>query len=472
LALISFAVVVQLAAVAFFIGNCVAGSGDVKAQTIREYNLEIVGTDIDYGNGNVWHAWTFKNADDPTGAVPGPTLTVNAGEKLVVNVKNNLDMVHSFHTHLSGYDQEDDGAQTNIISGVGAGAMIPAGGEWTYTFEPKEPGVYYYHCHSADGGLMISQHIHQGLYGAIVVKDPHEKPVRDEVLFMGEMGHIIEGDNLPPYIMNGLGLPGGEHTLEQAYLDGGFDAVAANLGTTVPTFKAFAGEKLRLNIVNIGDQIHSFHPHNVDLYSVGALGGLQWPANVVPLLPGAADVVTLEFQKPGLWLFHCHVVNHADAGMIGLFVIEEGATLSTKPQGSGIGNVSSPSGPPPTSAPPPDTAATPAPSGSELHVELADFRITAPESAAAGPIQIEATNHGATLHELVILKTDTDPAQLPVAGTTVDEGAAGVLIGRLADINGGATKSGTFTIEPGNYVLICNVAGHYKLGMYVTLTVQ
>jgi uncharacterized cupredoxin-like copper-binding protein len=378
--------------------------------------------------------------------------------------------VHSFHTHLSGYDQESDGAQTNIISGVGPGAMIPAGGEWTYEFEPKQPGVYFYHCHSADGGLMITDHIHQGLYGAIIVKDPEEKGIRDEVLFMGEMGHITEGNNVPPFIMNGLGLPGGEHTLELAYLDGGFDAVAAQLGVTVPTFKAYVGEKLRLNTINIGDQQHTFHPHNVDMFSVGALGGRQWPANVVPLMPGTADQVTLEFEKPGLWLFHCHVVAHADAGMIGLFIIEEGETLSIEPQGSGTGNVRNPTGPPPTGAPPPDDG-TPV-SGSDLHYALSEYTVEGPSSAVAGPVEVEATNHGTIQHELVVIKTDLDPAALPETGTTVDEAAAGEVIGRISDILGSLTKTGTFTLEAGNYAIICNVAGHYRLGMYAPLVVQ
>jgi uncharacterized cupredoxin-like copper-binding protein len=461
-----------LAVAVIFIGNCFS-SRSASAQTVRTYDLEIVGTDIDYGGGNIWHAWTFKNAGEPTGSVPGPTLTVNAGEKLVVHVKNNLDLMHSFHSHLSGYDQEDDGAQTNIISGNGTGAMIPPGGEWTYTFEPKQPGVYYYHCHSADGGLMISQHIHQGLYGAIIVKDPHEKPVRDEVLFMGETGQNTEGDNVPQYIMNGLGLPGGEHTLETAYKQGGFDAVAANLGVTVPTFQAKTGEKLRLNIVNIGDQIHTFHPHNVDIYSLGALGGRQWPANVVPLLPGAADQVTVTFEKPGLWLFHCHVVNHADAGMIGLFVVEEGSTLSTKPQGSGTGNVS-PSGAATATPAPTETAAA---GSSTLDIHLTEFKLTGPTgdtlpSLTAGPVDVQATNDGTTPHDLVILKTDTDQAALPVAGSKVDEDAAGQVIGKLTNIGGGATKQGTFSLDAGNYVLICNVPGHYQLGMHTALIVQ
>ena len=75
--LLAFAIVVQIAVAAFFIADFARGS-ETQAQAVREYNLEIVATDIDYGDGNIWHAWTFKNADDPTGAVPGPTLTVNA----------------------------------------------------------------------------------------------------------------------------------------------------------------------------------------------------------------------------------------------------------------------------------------------------------------------------------------------------------------------------------------------------------
>ncbi|MBI4570394.1 MAG: multicopper oxidase domain-containing protein, partial [Chloroflexi bacterium] len=51
--------------------------------------------------------------------------------------------------------------------------------------------------------------------------------------------------------------------------------------------------------------------------------GRMWPANLLPLLPGAADTLRFTFTKPGLWLFHCHVVVHADAGMIGVFIIEE-----------------------------------------------------------------------------------------------------------------------------------------------------
>jgi FtsP/CotA-like multicopper oxidase with cupredoxin domain len=341
LRVLSFLVVAVVAAVSAFLAVYILdgdGGGGVSAQGERVYNLEIVGTDIDFGGGNVWHAWTYKEAGAEKGSVPGPTLKVNVGERLVINVTNKLDRVHSLHTHFSNYGIESDGSQINIITQQGTGAMIPPGESWTYEFEPTRPGIFYYHCHSADagegtepGGNTISAHIHQGLYGAIIVKDPNDPPVRDEVIFMSEIGYDVEGDNIPPYIMNGMGLPGGERALEQAYAEGGFDAVAATFNKTVPVISAKVGEELHVSVVNIGDVIHSFHAHNVDHISLGTLRGETWAGNLLPMVPGQADTLQFTFTKPGPWLFHCHVVQHADAGMIGIFNITEDTGSPTQP---------------------------------------------------------------------------------------------------------------------------------------------
>jgi uncharacterized cupredoxin-like copper-binding protein len=106
------------------------------------------------------------------------------------------------------------------------------------------------------------------------------------------------------------------------------------------------------------------------------------------------------------------------------------------------------------------------------HFVLSDFAIDGPETATAGDVQVEAENDGATPHELVIFKTGLAADALPESGTTVDEAAAGELIGKLQNILGGAEKQDTFTLTPGNYVVICNVVGHYRLGMHAAFTVQ
>jgi uncharacterized cupredoxin-like copper-binding protein len=284
--------------------------------------------------------------------------------------------------------------------------------------------------------------------------------------------------------MNGLGLPGGEHALEAAYHDGGFDAVAAQLNTTVPAFTAEPNEKLRVHVINIGDQIHSFHPHHTLLTSLGALDGRPWPANVLPLVPGAADTLQLEFTKPGLWLFHCHVVGHADAGMIGVFIVqEEGAPApegqaSPEPHDMATPTRAPPGGAAsPTSAPPVATPTTAAAPGNTLQLDLRDYEITGRDGAAiaevdAGEVTVEARNRGGVPHELVILDTESDPDELPLSAGAVDEEAAGDVIGRIDAFTGGQSRQGAFTLEAGTYVLICNIPGHYQLGMRATLTVR
>ncbi|MBI4295935.1 MAG: multicopper oxidase domain-containing protein [Chloroflexi bacterium] len=285
-----------------------------KAQSIREYALEMRPANLDYGEG-VWHAWTFD------GTVPGPTLKVKVGEKLRVKVSNHLDMMASFHAHLEGYSIENDGSQANLLLGKGDKGMLRPGEAYTYEFTPPSPGLFYYHTHSADKGLAPSRFVMQGLYGAIIVSDPNEAPVREEVLFMGERGHATEG-NLTFWVMNGMGLPGGEVALENIFKQQGMAGIEKQFNRTLPTFRAKVNEPIKLHVINIGDISHSLYIHSAEYVSLGVLGGRSWPGKVVPLVPGAADTLLVKFSYPGLWLFHCHVESHADTGMVGVFVVE------------------------------------------------------------------------------------------------------------------------------------------------------
>ena len=291
------------------------GAAAAEGPQVRDYFLEVKGADIDMGEGKTWHAWTFN------GTVPGPTITANVGDILRVTVKNTHNLMHSFHTHLSPYALDSDGSQLNIITGTGYMAMIGPGNSYTYQFTATVPGLFYYHCHSADGGYGISQHMAQGLYGAIIIKGPEEVPVRDEVVFMAETG-FDKDKGAPFYIMNGHGLPGGEHRLEEIFGEGGIDAVVAQFGKTLPVITGKVGEPVRLSVVNIGDQIHSFHMHAMTAYFVDHDHGSAVPAQVLGLVPGEADRILITPTEAGVWLFHCHVVSHADAGMIGVFVVE------------------------------------------------------------------------------------------------------------------------------------------------------
>jgi len=281
----------------------------------RHYSLVIEGANIPEGPNATWHAWTFN------GTVPGPTLYATAGDTLIVSVHNELNLTHSFHTHLFNYDFKYDGSQANVITGIGAGSMIPPGGSYTYVLNTSIPGIYFYHCHSSDHH-MITYHMHQGLYGAIIVDSVNKPHIdKDFVVFMGEMGPEVTGAGAPPYIMNGMGIPGGEGTLEKIAEAGGVPGVLKEANLTYPAFSAKVGQTARFNVINIGDQVHTFHMHDQSLISEWVTPGQEVPGNTIPLDPGTADSVLVNFTQPGVFLFHCHVVFHADAGMIGLMIV-------------------------------------------------------------------------------------------------------------------------------------------------------
>ena len=103
------------------------------------------------------------------------------------------------------------------------------------------------------------------------------------------------------------------------------------------------------------------------------------------------------------------------------------------------------------------------------------------DEVAGGDVRFDLKNEGPDQdHEMLIIRTDFDPGDLPVEDDgSVDESAAGVnVIGSISDFEPDQRSSGTFTLTPGPYVLICNLVSdvdgeetsHYQKGMRVALT--
>lgn len=123
-----------------------------------------------------------------------------------------------------------------------------------------------------------------------------------------------------------------------------------------------------------------------------------------------------------------------------------------------------------------ETAAAGGGGGATLEIKMGDF-FFAPSNATAkaGPTTIEAPNEGSVEHELVLFKTNMNPAKLPTeASGEVDEEKMDEVAeegGEIPDVEAGETKSGKFKLTPGKYVMFCNLPGHYAQGMYGTLRV-
>jgi uncharacterized cupredoxin-like copper-binding protein len=101
-----------------------------------------------------------------------------------------------------------------------------------------------------------------------------------------------------------------------------------------------------------------------------------------------------------------------------------------------------------------------------------DFAIVAPTTLSAGDARFRVRNDGPDDHELIIVRVN---GVLPVRhdGITLDEDALeDRTIGILEPVEPGTTHDLHVHLEPGKYELFCNMAGHFRGGMHVTVTVM
>ena len=84
-------------------------------------------------------------------------------------------------------------------------------------------------------------------------------------------------------------------------------------------------------------------------------------------------------------------------------------------------------------------------------------------SVPKGSVTFKLSNKGTVQHEMVVLKTDE-----PIDGLAVgadNEVSEDTSVGEVAEIDAGTSGTVTIDLAPGKYVLVCNIALHYGLGM-------
>ncbi|MBT5773231.1 MAG: hypothetical protein HOH95_02530 [Dehalococcoidia bacterium] len=132
-------------------------------------------------------------------------------------------------------------------------------------------------------------------------------------------------------------------------------------------------------------------------------------------------------------------------------------------------------GTPPVEADPVGSATVVMASGEtaqEIAVVLDEWSI-APELAEmdAGVVEFVVTNEGAEPHELVVIRNDAEPSALPVVDGLVPEGDVDFR-GEVEEFPAGSIRVGTFRLEAGRYLLICNIPQHYQQGMVTEFVVR
>lgn len=108
-------------------------------------------------------------------------------------------------------------------------------------------------------------------------------------------------------------------------------------------------------------------------------------------------------------------------------------------------------------------------SGSLVETVVKDGSIAVGRSSVpTGGVSFEISNEGTIVHEVeVFAGSETDlPVDLGVADTT-----GLTLLDEVEDIIPGGNVNLNLDLDPGDYVIICNLPGHYQMGMVTSLTV-
>lgn len=95
--------------------------------------------------------------------------------------------------------------------------------------------------------------------------------------------------------------------------------------STVATVVVSLGDTEIWNVTNHTFQDHPFHIHGYP-YQVLSIDGIpppvhEWRDNVNVPAHQTLKLAVSFADRPGTWMFHCHILDHADMGMMGLLMV-------------------------------------------------------------------------------------------------------------------------------------------------------
>lgn len=254
-----------------------AAVGDVTGQTVT---FHLVAREA---------PWTLKPgmtvmAKTYNGVVPGPTLVVRQGQRVVIDYRNELDIADTIHLHGIHEGPVDmDGVPGS------SQAMVPPHGTFRYVFTADAPGTFIYHTHDRKAAL------NAGLYGGIIVLPAHataqERADRDYLEMISAW--YINSNDESEFTLNGKEYP------------------------STRAIEVKRGDRVRIRWINISaENFHTMHTHGHYMTIIARDAqpvAYRDVEDTVAIGPGQRiDAILVANQQPGTWMVHCHVLDHVE----------------------------------------------------------------------------------------------------------------------------------------------------------------
>ncbi len=255
-----------------------------NGRTVREFRIEAQTSTIQLNSALAFASWNFN------GRVPGPTLRVNAGDRVRVLFTNKGGHAHSMHFH---------GIHAAAMDGI---RPVRNGATTIYEFDAEPYGVHLYHCHVAP----VARHVSKGLYGLFIVDPPGGRPAADEMILVMGGYDVTETSRNAIYAFNGIPNYYMQHP--------------------IPIYREQLVRLYLLNMVE-WDPALTFHLHAnfFRLLRSGRTLSATEEADVVTMGTAERHILEFSYAAPGRYMFHPHQDVIAENGCMGQFqVLERG----------------------------------------------------------------------------------------------------------------------------------------------------
>ncbi len=245
---------------------------------VKVYDLTASRIQWETEPGKSVEAWAYNEQ------VPGPQIRVREGDRVRINLHNQLEESTAIHFHGLEIPNDQDGVPFLTQP------PVKPGESYTYEFTVPNSGSHMYHSHHN-----AAEQVGRGLLGAFVVESRAPRAIeRVDIDYV-----MVLNDGYHGFTINGKGFPATEPIV------------------------AKRGQKLRIRYMNEGMMIHPMHLHGMHMTVIDKDGWPQpmpWKCDTLNVAPGERWDVIVDCNNPGTWAFHCHVLTHAESqhGMFGM----------------------------------------------------------------------------------------------------------------------------------------------------------
>jgi FtsP/CotA-like multicopper oxidase with cupredoxin domain len=266
----------------------------------------------------------------------GPAILANVGDTIEVVFMNKTSKPASMHPHGVFYNKDSEGAlyDDGTSGSEKVDDVVPPGETHIYTWQvPKRAGptewsrkpvIWLYHSHVDEKGrLDETRSTNAGLLGPIIIskrgwrRDDGKLRGFDREFIMvftvfDENASYFLNDNIASYA------PGANPDNEDFQESNLMHSINGYVYGKTPGLTMTKGKKTRWYTIALGTKVHLHTPH----WHGHTLNWDRKRVDVINLLPATQRAMDMMPDNPGTWLYHCHVNDHFDAGMVTTYTVE------------------------------------------------------------------------------------------------------------------------------------------------------